>query len=130
MPEFPRSRPDSQSRRFRGDVDADSRRAPLRRARLIEVFPKLGEDAADERGVAEVGEGIGDGVVVAQIEQRGELVLVELAHAFADVVREHEVEEGLLFIRELAVTKLIMRAALTDLGKAVRLEERDHLPRA
>ena len=49
-------------------------------------------------GVAEVGERVGDGVVVAQLEQRRELLLVELLHALADVVREHEVEEGLLLV--------------------------------
>src|SRR5438876_280593 len=39
--------------------------------RLIEILLEAGEDLADFFGVAEVGDGVGDGVVVFEAEQGG-----------------------------------------------------------
>ena len=38
---------------------------------LIEILLEAGEDLADFFGVAEVGDGVGDGVVVLEAEQGG-----------------------------------------------------------
>jgi len=42
--------------------------------RLVQVPLKPGEDAADEGDVAEVCEGVGDGVTVLEAQQRGGLL--------------------------------------------------------
>ena len=41
-------------------------------------------------------DGVGDGVVILQPEQRREFFLIKLFHAHAHVVRKHEIEENLL----------------------------------
>ena len=47
--------------------------------------------------LAEVGHGVGNGVVVFEPEQRGQFLLVQLLHAHGDVMGQDEVEEHLLF---------------------------------
>jgi hypothetical protein len=54
---------------------------------LIEVFLEADEDLADLVRAAEVGDGVGDGVVVFEAQQRSQFLLVELADTHADVMR-------------------------------------------
>ena len=63
--------------------------------RLIKVFLKAREEAADFSGRAEVGNGVGDGVVL-QLDQGRELGLVQFAYTYLDVLRQNEVQESLL----------------------------------
>ena len=63
----------------------------------VEIFLESGKDFGGFlRLAAQVGNGIGDGVVVFQTEQRVQFALVQFLHAFGDVVLEDEIEEGLL----------------------------------
>jgi len=63
---------------------------------LIQVFLKPDEHLANLVRSAEVGNGVGDGVVVFQAEQRCQFFLIEFFHTDAHVMRQHEIEEGLL----------------------------------
>ena len=65
----------------------------LRRSSLIQIFLKAGKYLANILRPAEIGHGIGDCVVVSQLEQRSEFFLVEFPDADAHVMREHEVEK-------------------------------------
>ena len=57
------------------------------------------EDFADLIRPAEVGHGIGNGVVVFEPEQRRELFLIEFLDTNAHVMGQHEVEEDLDYTR-------------------------------
>ena len=70
---------------------------------MIEVALKTRKHLADLLGAAEVGDGVGDGVVVAQPKKWGEFVLVEFLDADLDVLGQHEVEKGLLLGIEIGV---------------------------
>jgi hypothetical protein len=70
---------------------------------LVEIFLKAHEDSADLFGPAEIGRGVRNGVVIFEAEERRQLLLVEFLHAFFHVVREDEIEEGLLLLVEVAV---------------------------
>lgn len=64
----------------------------------VEVFLEAGEELVDLGWVAaEVGDGVGDGVVILEAEEGREFGLVEFGNAFGDVVVEDEIEEGFLF---------------------------------
>ena len=81
--------------------------------RLIEVLLEAGEGPADVLGSSQIRHGVGDGVVILQPQQRRELLLVELFHAHADVVRQHEIEKDLLLLAEVrADVELGPRGAL------------------
>ena len=65
---------------------------------------ETGENCFDfVRLAAEVGHGVGDGVVIFQPQQRVQFGLFQFLHAFGDVVLEDEVEEGLLLGVELGI---------------------------
>ena len=49
--------------------------------RFVEVSLEAYEQGADVLRVAQIGEGVGDRVLIAQLQQRSELVAVELADA-------------------------------------------------
>jgi len=70
---------------------------------LVEVFLKAGEDVADFVGLAEVGHGVGNRVVLLEPEQGCQFLLVELLHADGDVVGEDKIEEHMLFGAETGV---------------------------
>src|ERR1035437_8154892 len=70
---------------------------------LVEILLEAGEDVVDFIGLAEVGDGVGNRVVVFEPEQRGEFGLVELLHADGDVVGQDEIEKRLLFGAETGV---------------------------
>ena len=53
---------------------------------LIEILLKAREDLPDLFRPAQIGHGVGDGVVVFEAEQRRQLLLVEFLHAFAHIV--------------------------------------------
>ena len=69
---------------------------------LVEVFLKSSEDVSDLFGSAQVGHGVGDGVVVLELQQRSQLLLIEFLNTHLDVLGEHEIEENLLFGIEAA----------------------------
>jgi hypothetical protein len=54
-------------------------------------------------GRAEVGYGVGQGVMVAQAQEGREFLGVEFLHPGLDVVLENKVEEGLLLGLEVGV---------------------------
>lgn len=56
---------------------------------------------SDVLWLAEIGHGIGDGVVVLEMQQGHELVLIKFFHSDADIVREHDVEKDLLLAVEM-----------------------------
>ena len=56
---------------------------------------KPAENTGDLRGFPEIGHGIGDGVVIAQPQQRCKFLVREFIHACIHVVREHKLEEHL-----------------------------------
>ena len=58
---------------------------------------EVGEEEGDLLGLAEVGDGVLDGVVVFEFEEGREFFGVEFFDANFDVLGEDEVEEGLLF---------------------------------
>src|ERR1039457_4865019 len=70
---------------------ANARR--LSRPWLVEVLLKAGENVADLFRSAQVGPGVGDGVVVLQFQQGRQLSAVQLLDANLDVLRQHEPEE-------------------------------------
>lgn len=69
----------------------------------IKVLLESGEGALDFVGAAEVGDGVGDGVVVFEAQEGGEFLLVEFFDAHGDVVGEDKVEEYLLLGAEPGV---------------------------
>src|SRR5258708_28144807 len=89
--------------------------------RLIQKLLKSSEDPADLLGPAKIGDGVGNRILVLQTEQRRQLFLVELFHADAHVVRQHEVEKDLLFRIEIG--------AYHDLGAGSSLLARQRLQR-
>lgn len=67
---------------------------PLRGGpRLIEILLEPREHLSDQLRRAEVGHGIGEGVVIFEAQQRGQLVLVQFLRAHVDVVVEDEIDE-------------------------------------
>lgn len=58
--------------------DSDSHR--------VEILLETGEDLADGLWWAEVGHGVGDGVVILQAQERGQLGLVQFLDTDGDVV--------------------------------------------
>ncbi len=52
---------------------------------LVEVFLESGEDVSDLFRAAQIRHGVGDGIVVLQPEQRGQLLLVQFLHAHLDI---------------------------------------------
>ena len=68
---------------------------------LIEILLKSDEHAADFFRATKVGERVGDGVVILQLQQGCEFLLIELFDSFGDVVTENEVEELLLPVIEV-----------------------------
>ena len=84
------------------DINLAIRLVTEHRAGLVEVFLKSGEDVSDLFGSAQVGHGVGDGVVVLELQQRSQLLLIEFLNTHLDVLGEHEIEENLLFGIEAA----------------------------
>ena len=68
---------------------------------LVQKLLEAGKNPADLFGLSEIGHGVGDGVVVFQMEQRRQLFLVELIHADVHIMRQHEAKEGLLLRVEI-----------------------------
>src|SRR6266404_4370476 len=85
------------------------------RGLLVEILLETGEEFSDLFGLAEVGDGVGDGVVVFEAEQGGEFALVEFFDSDGDIVGEDEIEEELLFGGELGV---VLDSALFAVGEA------------
>lgn len=73
-----------------------ARKNLLRRERLVQVLLKADEDLTDMLGIAQVRRRVEDCVVVLQLQQRRELLAIEFIHAHLHVLREREVEKGLL----------------------------------
>ena len=96
---------------------------------LVEILLKTSKRPPDGFRVAQVGHGIGDGVVIFQAEQRGELFLVEFFHAHGDIVLEDEVQEGLLLVAKVTADAALSvggsfaprdgRACIGDVGEHV-----------
>src|SRR5471030_1130714 len=64
---------------------------------LVEVLLEAGKDVADLFRSAQVGYSVGNsGAVVLELQQRCQLVAIQLFDADLDVLREHKVEEDLL----------------------------------
>ena len=82
---------------------------------MVEILLKAREDLADFFGAAEVGDGVGDEVVVFEAEQGGEFALVEFFDSDGDVMGEDEIEEELLLGGELGV---VLDGALFAVGEA------------
>ena len=55
---------------------------PASRRRLVEGLLKACESFADFGGLAEVGDGVGEGVVVFQAQERGEFFLIEFFYDY------------------------------------------------
>lgn len=70
---------------------------------LIQILLKTGENFPDLLGLAQVGHGVGDGVMIFEAEQRCQFLLIEFLHANADVMLEDEIEEHLLLGVKLRV---------------------------
>ena len=68
---------------------------------LVQVLLEADEDLPDVFRLSQICQGIGDGIMVSEAEQRGQFFLIQLLHADADVVREHEIKESLLFTVEM-----------------------------
>ena len=60
---------------------------------LVEILLEARERPADLFRLAEVGQRVGDGVVVSEPEQRRELPLLQFLDAHGDVMLEDEIEE-------------------------------------
>lgn len=58
------------------------------RGRLIEILLEPAEHRADLVRIAEVVHGIGNGVMVLELEQRGQLVGIQLADTLAHIMAE------------------------------------------
>jgi hypothetical protein len=63
---------------------------------FVKKLLKPGEDAADTFGFAQVGNGVGHGVVVTESQQRRQLLLIEFGDSFGHVVSQHELQKCLL----------------------------------
>ena len=64
---------------------------------LVEVFLKSGEDVSDFFRPAQVGHGVGYGIVALQLQQRSQFFLIEFLNTDLDVLRKHKIEEDLLY---------------------------------
>jgi hypothetical protein len=90
-----------QERLFDGrDFGADRRRAGessiavATKRSAVDVLLKTDERGGDLGGAAELGDGFAHGAVL-QVEEVGQLGFVELVAAFADILGQDEIEEGL-----------------------------------
>ena len=63
---------------------------------LIQILLESREDFANLFGLSQVGHGIGDGIVVFEPQQGRELILRQFFHPHLHVLRQHEIEKGLL----------------------------------
>jgi hypothetical protein len=70
---------------------------------LIEVLLGTNEDLPNILRWSQVGQGIGDGVVVLEPQQRRELLLIQLFDADPDVVSKYEVQKNLLLAVEVVL---------------------------
>jgi len=68
---------------------------------LIEVLLEANEDLPNIFRWSQVHEGVRDGAVVLEPQQRRELLLIQLLDPDADVVSKHEVQKGLLLAVEM-----------------------------
>ena len=68
-----------------------------------EIPLETGEHFADFIGLAQVGHGVGNGVVIFQPQQRRQFGLIQFLHADGDVVRQDEIKERLLLGVELGI---------------------------
>lgn len=68
---------------------------------MIQIPLEARKDSADLFWLSQLDDGISNGVVVFEIEQRYELFLVEFIYADLHVMREHKVEKCLLLAVEL-----------------------------
>lgn len=66
---------------------------------LVEVLLKAGEDLPDLFRPAQVGNGVGDGIVVLEFQQRRQFLLVQFLHPYLDILREYKIQEDLLLGR-------------------------------
>src|SRR2546426_5009878 len=79
-----------------------SKAASSRDLASIQILLKVSNHPSDLVWFPQIRHSVGDRVVVLQPQQGRQLVLVELFHADADVVRQHEVEKDPLFVVELS----------------------------
>ena len=70
---------------------------------LVQIFLEAKEQVFNQLGLAQISDGIGDGVVVLELEQWRELFAIQLVYAFLHVMRQHEVDKSLLLAAELAM---------------------------
>jgi hypothetical protein len=70
--------------------------------RLVEILLEAGEHLPNLRCRSKLQNRVRQGAI-PQLEQRRQLVLVQLLKALGDVVREHEVQEGSLLLRKAGV---------------------------
>ena len=63
---------------------------------MIEIALEAGEEHADIFWAAEIGDGIGDGVLIFEAQQRRELLRIQLLDAHRHIMREDKIQKGLL----------------------------------
>ena len=78
---------------------------PLCRLFLIQILLEAREGSPDLIRRTQVGDGVGDGVVILEPQQGRELLLIEFLDADTDVMRQHEVEKRLLLAAELCADR-------------------------
>lgn len=62
----------------------------------VKIALKACKELADFFRLAQISHGLGDGVLIAEPQQRGGLLLTQLLNAAAHVVLQHEIETQLL----------------------------------
>ncbi len=72
--------------------------------RHVEEFLEANEDGLDFPWLAQVGDGIGEGITVLEAKQWRQLAGIQFFHADVDIVGEHEFKEDLLLDVEMAVS--------------------------
>jgi hypothetical protein len=73
------------------------------RTYFIEIILEAHKDPVNFFRAAQVRDGIGDGIDILEAKQRRELLRVQFVDP--DVVRQHEVEEGLLLVAEVSANR-------------------------
>ena len=77
---------------------------------LISILLEAGEDLPNLLRLSQVGQGIGDGVVILEPEQRRELLLIQLVDADTDVVIKHEVQKACCLLFKRVLMKILALA--------------------
>ena len=81
---------------------------------LVEVLLEPTENLPNLFRSAQVGYGVGDGIVVLEFQQRRKLFLVQFLHADFDVLGKYKVEEDLLLGVEMGADYTLALVALSS----------------